>query len=391
MSEGHSLRGLHPNTTGDHDMETNRTVTPPLTVVEGGSPVQQFKIAREKMGLSVSDVCSRLKMTPRQVNAIEAGSLDGLPPGAYAKAFVKSYAKLLELDADLMAAALFAGKDLDQKTDFPLTGRIDRRPPQSEVSISMASEKTVSSQGKGLGSYSVHKNSDKRVVIASVAVLLVGVSVYFLGPIAQDKWKASHEQPVLTTSPAMEPAPEVAAPVVDPNASSVTLNPQITAPAADPPNPASGSTPPASPPPAAPVAAVTPPPAVATPVAVAPAPAAAAVTAAPVAPAASAKPSAVTAPVAAPAPAQVAPAASAGPAPAIKLVFSDRAWVTVRDRDGNVLMSQLNAPGTEKTLEGKGPFKLILGNAPAVKLTHRGKDVDLKPYIRDDVARMTLD
>jgi cytoskeleton protein RodZ len=66
------------------------------------------------------------------------------------------------------------------------------------------------------------------------------------------------------------------------------------------------------------------------------------------------------------------------------------AWVEVRDGAGRSLVSSLNPAGSERTVRGQPPFQVVVGNAAGVTLTYDGKPVDLKPYIRGDVARLTL-
>jgi cytoskeleton protein RodZ len=61
---------------------------------------------RERRGLSVEAVAGRLKLMPRVVRAIEQGEAAALPEAVYARGFVKAYGKLLELDAEQVAAAL---------------------------------------------------------------------------------------------------------------------------------------------------------------------------------------------------------------------------------------------------------------------------------------------
>jgi cytoskeleton protein RodZ len=110
----------------------------------------------------------------------------------------------------------------------------------------------------------------------------------------------------------------------------------------------------------------------------------------------------------APAPARAAeqaapPAAAPQPAPQqqqvvataaekrIELVFDAECWVEIRDADGRVLFSQLNRPGTRREVAGDGPFSLVIGNAAGVKVRFNDTDVDLKPFTRTDVARLTLE
>lgn len=90
------------------------------------------------------------------------------------------------------------------------------------------------------------------------------------------------------------------------------------------------------------------------------------------------------------------PAAQGGVPPqnaALRLAFDDESWVEIKDKDGNILSSQINARGSELRLNGNAPFSVAIGRAASVHLYHRGKPVDLKPYINSssEVARLTLE
>lgn len=61
--------------------------------------------AREEAGLSVEQAASQLRLSRRQVEAIEAGDLDALPGLAFARGFVRNYAKLLQIDAEPLMQA----------------------------------------------------------------------------------------------------------------------------------------------------------------------------------------------------------------------------------------------------------------------------------------------
>jgi cytoskeleton protein RodZ len=74
----------------------------------------------------------------------------------------------------------------------------------------------------------------------------------------------------------------------------------------------------------------------------------------------------------------------------IELVFEGESWVEIRDADGRVVFSQLNPPGTTRKVEGAAPFSVVIGNAAGVKLRYNDTDVDLAPFTRTDVARLTL-
>lgn len=62
--------------------------------------------AREQLGLSVADVANRLKFAPRQIEALESDDFARLPEVAFVRGFVRSYAKLLQIDPVPLLAAL---------------------------------------------------------------------------------------------------------------------------------------------------------------------------------------------------------------------------------------------------------------------------------------------
>ena len=75
----------------------------------------------------------------------------------------------------------------------------------------------------------------------------------------------------------------------------------------------------------------------------------------------------------------------------IVMKFERTSWVEIRGRDGKVLTSQLNAGGSEQTIEGRPPFALVIGNAQHVRLSYDDRPIDLAPHVKVEVARFTLD
>ena len=76
----------------------------------------------------------------------------------------------------------------------------------------------------------------------------------------------------------------------------------------------------------------------------------------------------------------------------LRMNFRDRSWVEIRQSDGTVLMSQNNAPGSTKMVEGTPPFLVVIGNASKVDLEFRGQAVDLAAFVgRDDIAKLRLE
>ena len=75
----------------------------------------------------------------------------------------------------------------------------------------------------------------------------------------------------------------------------------------------------------------------------------------------------------------------------IRITFDADSWVSITDKDGKHLLSQLNHAGTEQSINGSPPFSLTIGYAKAVHLYYKGKAVDLEPYADNEVAHLTLE
>ena len=83
--------------------------------------------------------------------------------------------------------------------------------------------------------------------------------------------------------------------------------------------------------------------------------------------------------------------ASVAPADAaVLLTYKGPSWTEIRDRSGQLVVSRLVAARSVEPVNGVPPFDIVLGNAHAVTLVYRGKSVDLSPYTRQNVARLTL-
>lgn len=98
-------------------------------------------------------------------------------------------------------------------------------------------------------------------------------------------------------------------------------------------------------------------------------------------------------PAAAPAGGGSAPAPGVSPAEGegvLVLRTRGQSWVEVRDANGRVLLSKLMRDGETAPVDGPLPLRLLVGNAGATEVWLRGQPVDLKPHVRDNVARMEL-
>lgn len=78
------------------------------TDIEASSalPGELLAARRNELRLTLEEVSQRLKLAPRQITALEANDFASLPGMASVRGFIRSYARLLELDPVLLLAML---------------------------------------------------------------------------------------------------------------------------------------------------------------------------------------------------------------------------------------------------------------------------------------------
>ena len=72
-------------------------------------------------------------------------------------------------------------------------------------------------------------------------------------------------------------------------------------------------------------------------------------------------------------------------------VFADKSWTEVKDATQKIIFGQNNPAGTRQVVSGKPPYELVIGNASSVQLQYGDRQIDLRPYTKVDVARLTLE
>ena len=94
------------------------------TVDVEAAPLQfgrELAAARESCGLSIAEVARQLKLSPMQVEAMEAGDYRRLPGPVFARGFLRNYARLVKLDPEGLLAS--AGQRLhpavQREPEFP--------------------------------------------------------------------------------------------------------------------------------------------------------------------------------------------------------------------------------------------------------------------------------
>ncbi|MFN0314875.1 MAG: RodZ domain-containing protein [Burkholderiales bacterium] len=341
------------------------TTTPEITVPGVGAQLAQ---ARQAQGLSLGEMARQLKLSVKQVDALERDDYSNFPGALWARGFLRNYARSLGLNADAL---------------------IEKSGLAGEVPGSIA-------PGAGTPLPADATRERRRTMYLIVAFVVLGLFV--LGLLGQraskDRSHTSVQANVMPTpaasiapaalppppaaaSPVASEVPSAAAQATEPTAPGTATAPApvITAPSA---NPASGS-----------VAQT----------ATTPAPSVAQTTSTP---APTVAQTSVTPPSAAPSPAEPAPtvAATATEVPStapvapkprtLRFTFTQSVEVEVTDANGVVLLAHLQAAGTEKAVRGVPPFSISVGNVHAVRLVYRGREVDLMSRGWNGVAKFSL-
>lgn len=293
---------------------------------DSGDPGTMLRNARKRMGVTAGEVADALHLDQAVILAIEESRLDDLPAHAYAQGYVRTYARLLGLDADIVTARFNevsrdrAAPPAPQPWSHP--GSLNNRPP---------------------------RRAGWRYTLVVIGLLTVAGALLWIA------WRFV-DLPVLvanrfgSTDPPAEPAPALA-----PNA---PAQPEDTV---EPPLPPSDGDPALAEP--APVASD--PPAAGTD---------------------GASPETV-ADDASSIPVQDDPATEVDE---LTMRFNAESWVTVEDSTGKELYADLGAPDSSVTVTGTAPFAVLVGYAPGVDMFFNGDRVTLQPHTRDNVARLVL-
>jgi cytoskeleton protein RodZ len=69
---------------------------------------EELSKARSALGLSIADIARQLKFAARQIEAMEQERFEDLPSGTFARGMVRSYARLLKLDAEDLVGRMAA-------------------------------------------------------------------------------------------------------------------------------------------------------------------------------------------------------------------------------------------------------------------------------------------
>jgi cytoskeleton protein RodZ len=331
-------------------MDTTPETSSTSKTADEPSVGELLRAAREAQGLTVADVAERIKFSVKQVEALEADKSESLPEGAFLRGFVRSYARTLHLDEAPLLALL--------------------SPPQTQHGDVSAV------QGGGLDFVAGEASSKKNIYLMAAALLVAMVPAFFI-------WIEKDEAIVekVVVQEVKLPEMDQAASAVVSAVSAVSAASAVVMPDAEPTQ-------------ATPIVKAVPAPKVVEPVkeaVVAPK------VTPPVALVVVVKPKLVeSSPVAANPNATIEkptlPLDQLKKRP-IHIVFSQDSWMEIKDTNGELLLSRMNAAGTEKWIGGgrRAPYQVAIGKVSAVKLFYKGREVDLSKYSQSGVVRLVLE
>jgi cytoskeleton protein RodZ len=75
----------------------------------------------------------------------------------------------------------------------------------------------------------------------------------------------------------------------------------------------------------------------------------------------------------------------------LRFSFRGKSWIEVRDASQQIVLTGQYAGGSQEVVAGRAPFQIVIGNAAQVDLRYGDEVVDLKPFTRAEVARLSLD
>lgn len=295
------------------------------------TPGRQLRALREARRLDIDRVAAQLHLQRHVVEWLESDQYDRLPAPVFVTGYIRNYARLLGVDPTPLVAAYRA------LVPPPEPGWSQPARQGSEVGQPKASGRW----GWALG-------------ILVLALAGGGVGLWLHG-------QRSTQTAELTAAP---PKPEAEQTSPAPAAAPAPLNPAPpeSIPLRDLPRVASSQQPPNLPEPIAPAQAVVAPP--------------------PAIPSPPAEEEAETAVETAP------------PAPVSKELvfeFTGTSWVDVRAADGKSILTGRMRAGDRRVVQGEPPYKIVIGNAAATRLTVGGQPIDLKARAQGNVARFSFD
>ncbi len=290
-----------------------------------------LRLARESQGLSIQDIASRLRLSTRQIEAIEADNFAILPEPTIVRGFIRNYAKLLKINVEPLLDAYNVLVPSSAPHEFTI------KPTSTMKMTGYDKPKTANYIWAGL-------------------TLLVGLATWLFYQSYVEK--PSPTKPTVTES-VVEALPEAALPAAE-RAAVAQPATELQLPPAD----TSSTT-------AADIINQAP------------------STDAVVDNTAIANTPSVPVTNGQPIETSIAP----NPNGAVKLELSatQETWVSVVDAAGKEIFNKTIFAGSRESIDITLPVNVVVGNAGATSISMNGKPVDLAPHSRQNVAHIKLE
>ena len=300
-------------------------------------------LGREHAGMSIGDVANRLRMSVKQIEALERADYAKLPAGTFLRGFVRNYAKAVGVNIDTALKVL--ERTYTDGLALQATGVLAPTVAAAPVAFKPGNDALATPKS--------------RAMIAVLLIVSLSAVVWYWwefvrphradGGRPPDAQQTAVIQPSVTAPPTDAAAATEAAPV-----SPSQVQPDATG--------AISANAPTRPPAALPTSTAT------------------------------------AAPVAIP-PARERNASEtdtnnrakrAGDTGVIGFTFSGDSWVEVVDGTGRTVMSRRYKAGEADEVTGRGPFTIVVGNAHTTRMAYNGREFDLAPHTKATVARVTV-
>jgi cytoskeleton protein RodZ len=347
-----------------------------------GQPGAGIRFAREKLSMDKSDLASRTRLSRRIIEDLEANRFDSMPP-AYVRGYLRGVARELGGDAETWIRA-YEGLGY---TEPVLRPTVQRNPSVRWGLSGGVWSLTVAAilvSAVGLGVYA-WTEGDRETPFAGIALWLGEVQQRFTRaapePVPEAEPGPDATMPSAPGQPVteLEWAQEVSPP--EPAQDPLMLEPMGEPEAAPPTEPQS-----AAPPAEERLPAVVSETRAGADDAVQPSPAVAPVPD----PASAPQPELAVGETPAARDGQEAAAVAEGRS-MLTIAFDATSWVEIRSASDRVALQGIFHAGDERTVSVQLPARIVLGNAPAVRLVRDGAAVDLTPHSRTDrTARFSL-
>jgi cytoskeleton protein RodZ len=289
-----------------------------------------LRTARENIGLSIQDIAGRLRLSPKQIEAIETDNFAALPEPTIVRGFIRNYAKQLKINSDPL---------LDAYNVIVPSANPHELIVKPSANMKMTSYK--------------RPNTGRNLLLGLLVLAGLGSWLFYQSYVE----KPSPTVPSASTQ-SMESLPEVALPAAErvpdaPVATELSLlpvdammnSPTVEGAVANSADVSVNNVQPSNAPPAN-----------------------------------------ITAPATVP---TVVPL----PNGMAKLEFgaTQETWVNVIDASGRKVYSKTIFAGSRESIDVTPPVNITVGNAGATSLSMNGKSIELAPHSRNNVAHIKLE